>query len=119
MGKMDERLDTIIGKNTTLKGSIKTKGGLRVDGIMEGDIEVSDTFVAGNTAHIKGDIKCKDAFIGGKIEGNIYSKGKIEMKSGAYLEGDVVCKGLVIEDNVYFNGKCTMSEKKEVEKQTK
>jgi len=115
MGKPDEKLDTIIGKNAFFKGDIKTKGGLRIDGTVEGSIEATDTFVAGNSAYIKGNIKCKDAFIGGKIEGNIHSKGKIEIKSGAYLEGDIVCKGLIVEDNVYFNGRCTMSEKFERE----
>lgn len=107
------KLDTLIGKETVISGNIKAKGSLRIDGELEGNITVSDTFTAGASAHIKGDVRCRNAFVGGKIEGNIYSQGKVEMHSGAHLTGDVTCKGLVIQDNVFFEGRCSMKEKEQ------
>ncbi|NLI98981.1 polymer-forming cytoskeletal protein [bacterium] len=112
----DAKLDTIIGKETIITGNVKTKGSLRIDGEFEGNITVSDTFTAGSSARVKGDVRCKDAFVGGRIEGNVYSHGKVEMHSGANLTGDVTCKGLVIQDNVFFEGRCSMKEKEETKK---
>jgi len=111
MSNKEGKLDTLIGKDTVITGNIKAKGSLRIDGELEGNITVSDTFTAGATARIKGDVRCRDAFVGGRIEGNIYSQGKVEMHSGAHLAGDVTCKGLVIQDNVFFEGRCSMKER--------
>lgn len=110
------KLDTLIGKDTVIKGNIKAKGSIRVDGEFEGNITISDTFTAGATARINGDVRCRDAFVGGKIEGNIYAQGKVEMHSGAHLTGDVTCKGMVIQENVFFEGRCSMKEKEPAKK---
>ncbi|MBA7595710.1 hypothetical protein ES703_02675 [subsurface metagenome] len=116
MSNKEGKLDTLIGKDTVITGNVKAKGSLRIDGALEGNITVSDTFTAGESARVKGDIRCRDAFIGGRIEGNIYSQGKVEMHAGANLVGDVTCKGLVIQDNVFFEGRCSMKEKEQPKK---
>lgn len=116
MSNKEGKLDTLIGQETVITGNIKAKGSLRIDGELEGNITVSDTFTAGSSAKVKGDVRCRDAFVGGVIEGNIYSQGKVEMHSGAHLNGDVTCKGLVIQDNVFFEGRCSMKERQEPKK---
>lgn len=116
MSNKEGKLDTLIGKETVITGNIKTKGSLRIDGGLEGNLTASDTFTAGAGARIKGDVRCRDAFVGGRIEGNIYAQGKVEMHSGAHLTGDVTCKGLVIQDNVFFEGRCSMKEKESSKK---
>jgi len=113
MSNKEGKLDTLIGKETVITGNIKARGSLRVDGQLEGNITVSDTFTAGASARVKGDVRCRDAFIGGRIEGNVYSQGKVEMHAGAHLSGDVTCKGLVIQDDVFFEGRCSMKEKEQ------
>lgn len=110
------KLDTLIGKDTIVKGTIKAKGSLRIDGELEGNITISDTFTAGSGAVVKGDVRCKDAFVSGKIEGNINAQGKVEMHSGANLTGDVTCRGLVVQDGVFFEGRCSMKEKEQLKK---
>ncbi len=110
------KLDTLIGKDTVVKGTIKAKGSLRVDGEFEGNITISDTFTAGSSAAIKGDVRCREAFVSGKIEGNIYAQGKVEMHTGANLSGDVTCKGIMIQDGVFFEGRCSMKEKEQLKK---
>lgn len=110
------KLDTLIGKETVISGNIKAKGSLRIDGQLEGNVTVSDTFTAGASARIKGDVRCRDAFVGGMIEGNIYSQGKVEIHTGANLTGDITCKGLVIQDNVFFEGRCSMKDREQPKK---
>jgi cytoskeletal protein CcmA (bactofilin family) len=49
-----ENLETFIGKNTHLKGNITTKGTLRLDGRVTGNVE-ADWLIIGEKALLKGE----------------------------------------------------------------
>lgn len=110
--KIEGKLDTLIGKTAAISGNLKTEGSVRVDGKIKGNLETPQTLIAGQGSLIKGDIKCKDAILGGRVEGNILSSGMVEMQSGASLLGDITCRGLVIQPKVFFEGHCKMSTEK-------
>jgi cytoskeletal protein CcmA (bactofilin family) len=104
-------ITNIIGKGTKVNGEIKVEGSIHVDGIIEGNIKVTETLIVGKSGRVHGEIYTRDCFSGGKIEGNLFSDGKVEFKSGAVLKGDLKCKQLIIEEGVLFDGSCKMSEK--------
>jgi cytoskeletal protein CcmA (bactofilin family) len=105
-------LTNILTAGTYLKGNLKADAGVRIDGMVEGEVTVSDTLVLGKTGTVKGTIKTKDALIGGKVIGNIKSQGKVELKTGSIINGDIICKKLAIEEGATFDGLCKMSEEK-------
>ena len=107
-----EGVTNILTANANLKGNLKIEGGIRVDGMIEGEIEVNDTLILGKGGMVKGIIKTKNALIGGKVIGDIKGQGKIELKSGSIVTGDIICKKLVIEEGAIFDGLCKMSEGK-------
>ena len=109
MGKNEDRLDTVIGKNARIKGDINTEGGLRLDGQVEGNIDVQSVLITGKESFVKGEIRCKEAILAGRIEGNIFASGAIEMQTGAALFGDIHCKHLLIQKDCFFEGKCQMA----------
>jgi cytoskeletal protein CcmA (bactofilin family) len=113
MSRNEERLDTIIGKMVRIKGDITTDSGLRLDGQIEGNVDVGSILITGKGSLIKGDIRCKEAIIGGRIEGNISASNAVEMQTGASIFGDVHCKSLIIQKDCFFEGKCQMVERKE------
>lgn len=113
MSRNEERLDTIIGKAARIKGDIVTDTGLRLDGQIEGNVEVGSILITGKDSFIKGDIRCKDAIVAGRVEGNLYVSNSLEMQSGAAIFGDIQCKQLVIQKDCFFEGKCQMGERKE------
>ncbi|MEK9612312.1 MAG: polymer-forming cytoskeletal protein, partial [Flavobacteriaceae bacterium] len=45
-----------IDQNTTLTGSIKAKTDIRIDGILEGEVESSGRVIIGKEAKVKGKI---------------------------------------------------------------
>ena len=109
MGKNEDRLDTVIGRNSRIKGDINTEGGLRLDGQVEGNIDVQSVLITGKESLVKGEIRCKEAILAGRIEGNIFASGAIEMQTGAALFGDIHCKHLLIQKDCFFEGKCQMA----------
>ena len=103
-------VNTIIGEGTVLKGSVKVEGSIQVDGDFEGAIDAVDTLVVGESGKVDGDATVANAIIGGRMYGNVFASGKIELQRGSQLLGDIKTRGLVIEDGVVFQGNCQMGD---------
>lgn len=108
-------ITNIIGKGTSFDGKLKVEGSVRIDGVVKGNVETTESIIIGKSGSVCGDVRTKDGFISGKVEGNIYASGRLEFQSGSRLSGDISCKRLVIEEGVIFDGSCSMSEKAEPE----
>ncbi len=109
--KEHSRLDSFIGKGTNFKGDLAVFGSAKIDGQIEGEVRVSELLVTGPESFIKGTINCKDAIIGGRVEGNINAQASVELQTGATVLGDIVCANLIIAKDCFFEGKCQMSGK--------
>ena len=105
----EEKLDTVVGVGTEFEGTIKVKGGVRIDGTFKGKLNVQGLLAVGKSGHVDAEIQVKDASIAGRVKGNAKIEEKVEFLSGARFEGDLVCKGLVIQEGVIFDGSCSMS----------
>ncbi|MDO9068051.1 MAG: polymer-forming cytoskeletal protein, partial [Deltaproteobacteria bacterium] len=101
-------MNTLLGKGSSFNGTLKVEGGIRIDGQVEGQVETSGTLVIGKEGILKAEIKAKDAIIGGKVTGNITAANKIELQSGAHFSGDIKCRGLIIDSDVFFDGTSKM-----------
>jgi len=114
-----EKLESFIGTNSSFKGNVDSKGTLRVDGVVEGNIS-ADWVVIGEKAHIIGDIMARGIVIGGKIDGNVKAKEIVEVKNKGHITGEIMSKKLVVAEGGIFEGRSTMprEELKLVEFQT-
>ncbi len=108
-----DRVNTVIGKGTFFKGTIKTNGIVRVDGEMEGDIITQGDVIIGESGKVKVEIKAANVAIAGSVEGNIDAEGKMELRDTGALVGDVKAYHLAIDDGALFKGNCEMKNKNE------
>ena len=108
-----DRIDTLIGKNTKLKGLIEGTGIIRVDGELTGDLIVKGNVVIGPDGKIIGNVKCDNLFNSGTIRGNIKCNEQLRLASSAALFGDVDVKTFIIDENAIFEGKCKMQNTKD------
>lgn len=102
--------DTLVGTNTELKGDVSSKGIVRIDGKVYGNVNVQGDLFIGEAAYIKGDISASNIHIGGTIEGNVISSGLLKLLSTARLYGDIQIKSFVCEEGSIFEGSCKMLE---------
>ncbi|HHI87687.1 MAG TPA: polymer-forming cytoskeletal protein [Candidatus Cloacimonetes bacterium] len=116
MKNNEKKLDTIIGEHTKFKGEVNSEGGIRIDGEVEGKIICDGFLMIGEKALIKADIQSDEAIISGKVEGNITIEKKVELKSTASIQGDVIAKVLSMESGTQICGNCSI---KQVEGETK
>lgn len=103
-------MNTIIGKDTTISGTMEVSGTLRVDGVVKGDVIVSDTVAVGPTGSVEANVQTKNAVISGAVKGNIHASERIELQAKANITGDLITKSLVIEQGAIFHGNCNMKQ---------
>ncbi len=107
-------IKSIIGFGDTFRGELNLVGAIRIDGTFIGNIETNNILRIGSSGKGKGIIKAKAIIIGGEFEGELYAKEHVILLSNAYIEGDINCAFLVIEDGAHFSGKC-MANRKAIE----
>jgi cytoskeletal protein CcmA (bactofilin family) len=118
--KNTEKLESFIGMNSSFRGDIDTKGTLRIDGSMEGNV-AADWVIFGEKATLRGDVSARGIIVGGRIEGNLKAKEIVEIKSKGQVHGDIVTLKLTVVEGGLFDGRSSMSkeESKIVEFQAK
>ncbi len=106
--KNTEKLESFIGTNSAFKGNVDSKGTLRVDGVVEGNIS-ADWVIVGEKANVTGDITARGIVVGGKINGNLKAKEIVEIKNKGHIKGEIMSKKLVIAEGGIFEGKSIMN----------
>ncbi len=109
----DGRLDTVIGPETSVNGDFRVAGGIRLDGQIEGRMDITETIVTGPRSMLKGVVHCRAAVIAGRIEGDVYAAEGVELQTGAQVFGNISCRGLVIQPDCLFQGNCSMAQASE------
>lgn len=98
----------IITKGTVIKGDITSTGDFRLDGTLEGNIQLNGKLVVGDTGIVNGNILCMNANIIGTVNGNLSVKELLSLHSSARVRGDILINKLSIEPGATFSGKCRM-----------
>lgn len=101
-------IETLIGKDTAIKGTINSKGTIRIDGQFEGDIITAGNIMVGDNAIITAQVTALNATIGGTIYGNVDVSEKLELLPSAKMYGDIKVGVLIISAGATFKGACTM-----------
>jgi cytoskeletal protein CcmA (bactofilin family) len=100
-----------IGKSVEIRGEVKGSEDLIVDGHLEGTITLSEgRLTIGASAHVAADLTAKDVLILGHVQGNIVAGGRVELRAGCAVEGDIRASRLSVEDNAGFRGKVDLTQ---------
>lgn len=103
------KVSTVLGKDASFKGSIKTKSPIRIDGEMEGDIVTQGDVVIGESGKVKLDLKARHVTIAGRFDGTLEAEGRLEIKGSGIIIGSVKTNGLIVDDGAVFSGNMEMS----------
>lgn len=95
-----------LSAGSSLKGNFYSEKDIRVDGLFEGDIITKGKTVVGESAVVKGNIVCAKADVWGKIEGKIFVKDLLDLKSSASIEGEFHFSRIQIEIGAGITGTC-------------
>src|ERR1700722_6699296 len=100
-----------IGKSVVICGEVKGSEDLIVDGRVEGTVNLSESrLTIGPNASVAADLTAKDVLIMGQVQGNVIASGRVELRSGCSMSGDIRALRLAIEDNAVFRGKVDLTQ---------
>ena len=105
---------TIIGPETQIQGTIRTKGSIRIDGKIEGSIDEAAGVIIGPTGQVHGDVAATNVVVGGKVTGNVTAHQTLELQPKGHVYGDIHAPqhGLSIAPGAIFEGNCVMTSEK-------
>lgn len=109
-GAKDKRVNSVLGEGATFSGTMRVDGSLVIHGEFEGTLTCTEGLVVGKTGRLKAEMDVQNATIGGRVEGRIFAKERVELQTGSHFLGDVHSRSFVIQDGVFFQGNCTMGE---------
>ena len=99
-----------IGKSVQIFGEVKGSEDLIVDGIVEGTITLTDSrLTVGSNARVQANVSARDVIILGALTGDIIATGRVELRAGANLKGDIRAARLSVEENAVLSGKVELS----------
>lgn len=99
---------TIISRNTIIDGNIRSFANINIDGSVKGDVTITKNINV--TGKVVGDIECNNSVMtGASMQGNIVSKGQVQMDRDSLILGDISAQYLdlngKIKGNVDVGGK--------------
>lgn len=107
--KPQNRIDSLIGATTRVEGNIFFSGGLRVDGIVRGNVSAlpdqPGTLVISEDARIDGEVQAAHIVVNGAINGSVSASETLELQAGARVKGDVHYKSIEMQQGAVVEGR--------------
>jgi cytoskeletal protein CcmA (bactofilin family) len=97
-----------IGEDLTITGDVTSKGELRIDGRVQGNVHCL-SLILGENSEIKGDVKAEEVLIRGRLIGSVRGR-RVMLQSTAHVEGDLLHQDLAMEQGAYFQGESRRAE---------
>jgi cytoskeletal protein CcmA (bactofilin family) len=98
------RQSAAIGASMTIKGEIRAREELLVDGEVEGSLESQSLLTVGSNGKVRANIKAREVVVYGSVRGNVEVAEKIAIRDQGSLVGDIKAAGISIDDGAYFKG---------------
>jgi len=106
-----ERVTSVLAEGITWHGRISGHGGLRIEGIFEGEIAMLGMVVVGETGKVTCEnVRSNTVIVAGAVHGNI-TADRLEIRSTGRVWGNVVAAAFTTEEGAFLRGQVTMEDK--------
>jgi cytoskeletal protein CcmA (bactofilin family) len=110
-------LSTLVAENVEITGDIVFTGGMRIDGLVKGDVvgrtadgDPASLLVLSDKGRIEGSIRCSDAVINGTVTGDLDVAHRLELQSDARVRGTIRYKQLQMDVGASVSGHLVKAE---------
>jgi cytoskeletal protein CcmA (bactofilin family) len=106
--KKQPPIRSLVAPGTEIRGNMVFTDGLRVDGVVIGDVRSNEDhasiLVISESAHITGEIHADHVIVNGHVQGPVYANELLELQPKARIEGDVHYKALEMHQGAVISG---------------
>lgn len=105
-----ERVTSVMGQGINWQGKLAGKGGVRIEGIFEGEIAIQGLLVVGETGKVTcPNVRANKVIVAGAVHGGI-SADKLEIRSTGRVYGNVTVSAFSTEEGAFLRGQVTMED---------
>jgi cytoskeletal protein CcmA (bactofilin family) len=106
-----ERVTTVLGPGINWKGDLRGKGGVRIEGTLEGEIAIRGLVIVGETGRVTCQtFKAGTIIVAGTVNAQIVAE-KLEIRATGRVYGDVTTQSFSTEEGAFLRGQVTMEDK--------
>jgi cytoskeletal protein CcmA (bactofilin family) len=102
-----QAISTLISEGAVLEGNLQAPAFTRVDGQVNGDVNINEGLILGEKGIIQGNVSTKEMVVYGTVNGNI-NVHSLEIKSTGKITGEIKTGILLVETGAVYNGNLTM-----------
>ena len=77
--------ETVLSNEIKLEGRLHSSTNIRFDGEMTGDVSTDGDLAVGEHGRIKGNVTARNVVVGGSVQGNVQTTGRLEILHWAAL----------------------------------
>jgi cytoskeletal protein CcmA (bactofilin family) len=108
--KTTERITSVLGNGVVWKGQIAGTGGVRIEGIYEGEIALRGLLVIAETGRVDCEhVRAHTVVVAGVVRGDITAE-KLEIRSTGRVWGNVITTAFSTDEGAFLRGQITMED---------
>jgi cytoskeletal protein CcmA (bactofilin family) len=96
-------LNSVV-EGTFVEGKLKATSDIRVDGTIKGELNCDAKVIIGPSGVIEGTVKCANAVIEGRFDGNLTVSELLNIRESAKVMGDVTYGKLIVQSGAVISG---------------
>lgn len=101
-------IDCLIGAGTAIRGDVRFKGGLRIDGEVCGNVIAEEgepsMLVLSENARIEGQVRAAHLVVNGTIVGPVQADELLELQPKAQVSGEIRYRALEMHHGAILDG---------------
>jgi cytoskeletal protein CcmA (bactofilin family) len=107
---MTDKVETVIGANVIVKGTFVAQGSMRIDGVIEGDIQAKGNVIVGEGAKVVANIVANHVSVAGMVKGNVTAAGRLEFTAKGRVWGDIIAQSLAVDEGGVLSGRSQLKD---------
>ena len=98
----------VLGKAARVRGRIHGTGDLCVEGVVEGDVQISGELSISQGGSVQGEVEALQVVVSGELVGDVSAQGAVTIGAGARLIGSVSGAEIELDEAAVFAGRIDM-----------
>ena len=100
-----------IGLSTQVSGEFRGNDDLTISGHFHGKISLrKNSLLIEKSGKVNAEVTIRNVTIRGKFDGSIQASGRVDIRSGASVNGDIQTARISIEDGAQYKGSIKMQD---------
>jgi cytoskeletal protein CcmA (bactofilin family) len=113
-----EQIETVIGRESAVQGTIRSEHSIRIQGGAQGEIECKRSVFVEEGARVSAKITASEVTISGELDGQVFSSGRVEIKPTGRVSGEINAPSLIMLEGAFFDGQLRMKNRGQPEDAT-